>query len=77
MGDRFENQQVTAYQRIVKDYPLSIHVEDAEAQLEAMKRPVPEADPVAYGAHEVRDGKPHQAGHDEQLLGHRSVRVRI
>src|SRR3954465_4964803 len=23
MGDRFENQQVTAYQRIVKDYPLS------------------------------------------------------
>ena len=47
MGDRFENQQVTAYQRIVKDYPLSIHAEDARAQLEVMKRPVPEADPVA------------------------------
>ena len=47
MGDRFENQQVTAYQRIVKDYPLSIHAEDARAQLEVMKRTVPEADPVA------------------------------
>jgi outer membrane protein assembly factor BamD len=47
MGDRFENQQVTAYQRIVKDYPLSIHVEDARAQLEVMKRTVPEADTVA------------------------------
>ena len=38
MGDSFENQQVTAYQRIVKDYPLSIHAEDARAQLEVMKR---------------------------------------
>jgi outer membrane protein assembly factor BamD len=48
MGDRFENQQVSAYSRIVKDYPLSTHVEDARAQLQVMKRPVPEADPVAY-----------------------------
>jgi outer membrane protein assembly factor BamD len=47
MGDKFENQQVTAYQRIVKDYPLSIHAEDARAQLEVMKRTVPEADTVA------------------------------
>jgi hypothetical protein len=31
----------------VKDYPLSIHAEDAKAQLEVMKRAVPEADPVA------------------------------
>jgi outer membrane protein assembly factor BamD len=47
MGDRFENNQVAAYQRIVKDYPLSIHAEDAKAQLAVMKRTVPEADPVA------------------------------
>ena len=47
MGDRFENQQVLAYQRIVKDYPLSIHLEDARAQLEVMKRSVPETDAVA------------------------------
>jgi outer membrane protein assembly factor BamD len=43
-GDRFEDKQVTAYQRIVRDYPLSIHAEDARAQLEVMKRPVPEVD---------------------------------
>jgi outer membrane protein assembly factor BamD len=48
MGDRFENQQVAAYQRIVKDYPLSVHAEDARAQLEVMKRPIPEVDPVRY-----------------------------
>jgi hypothetical protein len=47
MGDKFEEQQVSAYQRIVKDYPLSIHAEDAKAQLQVMKRTVPEADPVA------------------------------
>ena len=48
MGDRFENQQAAAYTKIVRDYPLSSHVEEAKARLEEMKRPVPEADPVAY-----------------------------
>src|SRR5436190_14762783 len=48
MGDNFEGQQVSAYQRIVKDYPLSSHVEDARAQLEVMKRAVPETDPARY-----------------------------
>jgi outer membrane protein assembly factor BamD len=48
MGDRFENQQVNAYTKIVRDYPLSEHVEEAKARLQAMNRPVPEADPVAF-----------------------------
>jgi len=48
MGDRFEDKAATAYTRIVKDYPLSAHAEAAKKKLEAMKRPVPEADPVAY-----------------------------
>jgi len=48
LGDKFENQQADAYTRLVKDYPLSIHVDEAKAKLTAMKRPVPEADPVAY-----------------------------
>src|SRR5579864_18842 len=47
MGDRFENQQVTDYTRIVKDYPLSAHAEEAKSKLQAMNRPVPEADPAA------------------------------
>src|SRR3954447_25435069 len=48
MGDRFEDKQANAYTRIVKDYPLSAHVEDAKSRLQAMNRPVPEADPAAY-----------------------------
>jgi outer membrane protein assembly factor BamD len=48
MGDRFEDKAAVAYSRIVKDYPLSPHAQAAKQKLEAMKRPVPEADPVAY-----------------------------
>jgi outer membrane protein assembly factor BamD len=48
LGDKFENQQADALSRIVKDYPRSAHVTESKAKLEAMKRPVPEADPVAY-----------------------------
>jgi outer membrane protein assembly factor BamD len=47
MGDRFEDKSAAAYARIVKDYPLSPHVEAAKKKLEAMKQPVPAADPVA------------------------------
>ncbi len=48
MGDRFEDKEAAAYTRIVKDYPLSPHADAAKDKLTAMKRPVPEADPVAY-----------------------------
>ena len=48
MGDRFETQEGDALTRIVKDYPLSARVNDAKARLEALKRPVPQADPAAY-----------------------------
>jgi outer membrane protein assembly factor BamD len=47
MGNRYENKQAEMYTRIVRDYPLSARAEDAKAQLKAMNRPVPEADPVA------------------------------
>src|SRR6266545_4721176 len=48
MGDRFENQASAAYSRIVREYPLSPRADAAKEKLLAMKRPVPEADPVAY-----------------------------
>jgi outer membrane protein assembly factor BamD len=48
MGDRFENQRAAALTKLVRDYPLSSHVESAKEMLTAMKRPVPEADPTAY-----------------------------
>ena len=47
MGDKFENHEASQYTKIVKDYPLSAHVDEAKAKLSAMKRPVPEADQVA------------------------------
>ena len=46
MGDRFEDRVATAYSRIVKDYPLSDHADEAADKLKAMNRPVPDADPV-------------------------------
>ena len=48
MGDRFENQEVDALTGIVRDYPLSPHVNAAKERLTVMKRPVPQADPAAY-----------------------------
>jgi outer membrane protein assembly factor BamD len=47
MGDRFENQEAAALAKIVKDYPLSDRVDDAKTRLQAMDRPVPQADPTA------------------------------
>ncbi len=48
LGDRYENNEAAAYTSIVKNYPLSAHTDAAKARLQAMNRPVPEADPVAY-----------------------------
>jgi outer membrane protein assembly factor BamD len=48
MGDRFDDKKAAALARIVKDFPLSGHVDEAKEELTAMKRPVPDADPVAY-----------------------------
>ena len=48
MGDRFENQEADALTRLVRDYPLSDHLDQAKTRLTAMKRPVPQADPAAY-----------------------------
>jgi outer membrane protein assembly factor BamD len=48
MGDRFENQEADALSSIVKNYPASLHLNDAKNRLTEMKRPIPESDPAAY-----------------------------
>lgn len=48
MGPRFREKAGSAYQRIVREYPLSAYAEDAKKKLKTMELPVPEADPVAY-----------------------------
>jgi outer membrane protein assembly factor BamD len=54
MGDRFEDKEAIALTSIVKDYPLSAHVNGAKERLTEMKRPVPQGDPAAY-AREKQD----------------------
>ena len=48
MGPRFRQNAGNAYARIVREYPLSAHVEEAKKRLTAMEMAIPEADPVAY-----------------------------
>jgi outer membrane protein assembly factor BamD len=48
MGDRFENQEADALSSIVKNYPASLHLNDAKSRLTEMKRPIPDSDPAAY-----------------------------
>lgn len=62
MGDRFENQEADALSSIVKNYPASLHLNDAKSRLTEMKRPIPESDPAAYARmkynmeHQTREG---------------------
>ncbi len=48
MGDRFEDKTAGTLSRIVRDYPFSIRVDEAKKKLQALNRPIPDADPVAY-----------------------------
>ncbi len=69
MGDRFENQQAEDYTRIVKDYPLSDHADAAKERLQAMNRPVPEADPAAYARMKYELENQQKAGPLSHALG--------
>ena len=48
MGARFKPKSVAAYQKIVREYPLSPLVDDAKSKLKEMEAEIPEPDPVAY-----------------------------
>jgi outer membrane protein assembly factor BamD len=69
MGDRFENQQAADLSKIVKDYPLSPHADDAKAKLQAMNRPVPAADPAAYAHMQYELENQEKAGLPGRVLG--------
>jgi outer membrane protein assembly factor BamD len=47
MGPKYADRSASAYARLVRDYPLSQYVDDAQAKLRGMERDIPEADPVA------------------------------
>lgn len=47
MGPRFKQKSILAYQKIVREYPLSPLVEDAKKHLSEVEAEIPEPDPVA------------------------------
>jgi len=47
MGPRFRTQAGQSYQRLVRDYPLSDHADDAKKKLKAMEMEIPDANPQA------------------------------
>jgi outer membrane protein assembly factor BamD len=47
MGARFRPQSIQAYQKLVREYPLSPLIDEAKKRLTGMEAEVPEADPVA------------------------------
>jgi outer membrane protein assembly factor BamD len=47
LGASFREQTVDAFQRIVRDYPMSPLAEDAERRLRELEADIPEPDPVA------------------------------
>ena len=69
MGDRFESQEADAYSKIVKDYPLSSHADAAKERLEAMNRPVPEADPAAVARMKYEQENRTKAGIPGRVFG--------
>ena len=56
MGTRFRKDAGEAYARIVKDYPLSGFVKDAQSRLKEMELPIPAADPAAVARDWVAKG---------------------
>ncbi len=48
MGDRFEERRAEALTKLVREYPLSDHLDDAKEGLTSLNRPIPQADPAAY-----------------------------
>lgn len=47
LGPRFKDRSAQAYQKIVRDYPLSARVDEAKNRLKGMEKEIPEPDPVA------------------------------
>lgn len=59
-GEKTVSEAPQYYSRIVRDYPLSEHVKQAQERLTALGAPIPEADPVAVArmTYEQTHGQP-------------------
>ncbi|MEP6716242.1 MAG: outer membrane protein assembly factor BamD [Terriglobia bacterium] len=69
IGDRFETQEGDALTKIVKDYPFSSHVPAAKERLNALKRPIPQADADAYARQKYDSENLKKLGRFERGVG--------
>ena len=69
MGDRFETQEGAALSRIVKEYPLSAHVDEAKDRLNELKQPIPQADPAAIARMQYELDNRTKAGMMSRAIG--------
>lgn len=60
LGPGFRARSIEAYQRIVRDYPLSDLVDQAKKRLQSLEADIPEPDPVAYARqkYEIENATP-------------------
>ena len=47
LGPRFREKAILAYQKLVRNYPLSARADDAKRRLKTLEAEIPEADPVS------------------------------
>jgi len=69
MGARFRPQSIKAYQRLVKDYPLSSYADGAKTKLKEMEGEIPEADPVAVARMKYEQENKTKTGMTHTALG--------
>jgi outer membrane protein assembly factor BamD len=69
LGPRFRDQTATAYQRIVRDYPLSPYVDEAKRILKEMEKEIPEPDPVAVARMKYEQENATNVGIRHHLFG--------
>jgi len=69
LGPRFRDQTATAYQRIVRDYPLSPYVEEAKRILKEMEKEIPEPDPVAVARMKYEQENASKVGMMHHMFG--------
>lgn len=66
---RFRPQAIAAYQRLVREYPLSPLVDDAKKRLKELEGEIPEADPVAVARMKYEQENATPRGRFGQFMG--------
>lgn len=68
-GETTAAEAAPYYARIVRDYPLSAHLEEAKQRLTALGSPVPESDPAAVARMTYEDTHEESPGVFDKMMG--------